>query len=99
VLGELDWRLGYATGYDVGYAHGVEDEGAAWSSILTGCTDTFRSPHQDELRAVRDEIRHDPCPARCDKCSRCFHSRAWWGRGCRPFEGVEAEAARVRQAS
>ena len=90
-LEELDFRLGYAAGFDVGYAWGVRDEGAAWSSILTGCTDTWRSPRQAELQAVREEIRHDPCPARCDRCSRCIHSRSWWSRGGRPYPGAERE--------
>src|SRR4051794_6956607 len=32
---EAGYKAGFATGYDVGRAHGVADESAAWTAILT----------------------------------------------------------------
>ena len=87
----LDYRLGYAAGYDVGRAHGVADEGAAWTSVLTGCTDTWRTPRQDEVEQAR-AVDHMPCPRRCARCSRCVHSLDYWRLGGRHYLGVEAEA-------
>lgn len=92
------YNLGWHTGYDVGIVHGAAEESAAWSSILTGCTSTWRVARRDETIASR-VLSHDPCRKRCRACSRCIHSLAWWSRDGRPYEGVAAEAARLARAS
>lgn len=88
------YTLGYATGYDVGHAHGVTEESAAWTSVLTGCTDTWRQPRREEVLRAR-EVDHQPCPTKCRTCSACFHSLSWYERGGRPYLGVQAERARA----
>jgi hypothetical protein len=87
------YRLGYGTGYEVGFAHGSDDALDLVQSVLTGCTDTFRSPRQDDLRAARDEVPTQPCWTRCRRCSRCARSLAYWGRGGRDYLGTEQELA------
>jgi hypothetical protein len=92
------YRIGYGTGYAVGYAAGVTDEGDAWSAIFTGCAETWRRPDYAELQARR-EIDWQPCQQRCQACSRCIASLAYWARGGRPYLGVQAEADLVAVAS
>lgn len=85
------YRLGYGTGFDVGHAHGVADEGDAWTAVVTGWAQDWRRPRYAELEARR-VVDHRPCPARCGKCSRCVCSEAWQRRGGRPYFGVRREA-------
>jgi hypothetical protein len=87
------YRLGFATGWDVGHAVGVKDEGDAWTSIVTGWAEDWRRPRHDELLARR-AVTHEPCVTRCGRCATCVHAEAWERRGGRPFLGVEAEQQR-----
>jgi len=94
---EAGYRLGYGNGYSAGYAHGVRDEGDAWSVIFTGCAETWRRPNYAELEQRR-RIDHDPCPAKCRRCSRCIHSLAYWARGG-PYPGVQTQHEFAQVAS
>jgi hypothetical protein len=63
---------------------------AAGEDVARGAGPTWQHPRQAELERCRTPD-HRPCPTKCDRCSRCIHSHAWWRRGCRPYLGVEAE--------
>lgn len=89
------YSLGFQTGVEVGAARGAADEAAAWQSVLAGCTESWRQPRRDELERRR-EVDHQPCAAKCRRCSRCVHSLSYWARGGRDFLGIEREAALAR---
>lgn len=93
------YRLGYGAGYDIGFAHGADDAYARVQSALTGCTDSWRSPRQDDLRAARDESITTPCRSRCKSCSKCIRYAAWWRNGQRDFTGVPTWNAAAAVAS
>jgi hypothetical protein len=88
---DAGYRLGWSSCYPIAYSHGESDSDDRWTSALTGCTDSWRSPRQDELRAAR-VVDNQPCSTRCRRCSRCLRSITYWARGGRDFLGVEAEA-------
>lgn len=77
----VGYRLGYTAGYDIGHAHGASDAYDRVQAALTGCTDSWRSPRQNELRAARDEVITTPCVLRCRKCSRCTRYASWYRNG------------------
>jgi hypothetical protein len=87
---ELGWSVGYGHGYDIGRAHGRAEEGDAWQAIITGWAETTRRPNYAEIEARRVPDWR-PCRQRCRACSRCIASLAYYGRGGRPYEGVERE--------
>jgi hypothetical protein len=91
---ETGYWIGYGNGYSAGYAHGGQEVDDAWQAIVTGFAETFRRPNYAEIEARRIPDWR-PCPQRCKACSRCIASLAYWSRGGRPYEGVEAELARA----
>ncbi|MDP9092273.1 MAG: hypothetical protein M3N95_04855 [Actinomycetota bacterium] len=94
---EAGYRLGFPAGYERGYASGVQDEGDAWTSIMTGVSSVLRNPEHAELERRR-QPDYTPCPYKCRACSRCIASMAYWARGGRPYMGRAAELHRLRDA-
>lgn len=74
-----------------GWQLAVEQFIADSNEIARAAGPLWRHPRQAETDARR-VVDHQPCRTKCDRCSRCLHSRAWYARGQRPFLGVEAEA-------
>lgn len=87
---ELAYRIGYGNGYDHGWRQGVDAEQQAWDRIFhTPYLNDWRRPSHAELveRRIPD---WQPCRQRCQACSRCVASMAYWARGGKPFTGVGA---------
>jgi hypothetical protein len=68
----LGYGIGFGNGYDIGYAHGVRDEGDAWTAVFTGCAETWRRPNYAELEKKRATLRS----CRCNRCSACVRRAA-----------------------
>lgn len=86
---DAGYRLGFATAAQVEYRRGEHDADDRWTSALTGCTSTWRSPGRDETEQTRTPD-WQPCSMKCRRCSRCIASMAYWARGGRPYLGVAA---------
>jgi hypothetical protein len=77
-------RLGRAAGFDEGFAAGADDAYERVQSVLTGCTSTWSSPSQEELRKLRnDPPITRPCSQRCRWRLVCRRYAQWW-RETRP---------------
>lgn len=74
-------RFGEARGDATGYDRGCADTDALWTAALGIARRHAQMPTEDELRRRRTSDPVDPCPTRCQKCSRCVRSVAWWARG------------------
>lgn len=58
------------------------------NEIARAARPVWKHPRMSEIERRR-VVDHQPCRARCDRCSACLHSRAWYARGCRPFASGE----------
>lgn len=86
-LGKVD---GYATG-----ARDVERQFAeSWAVLAAEVRARASRPSAAELRRAWQPT-YQPCSTRCDACSACFASRAYWSRGGRPYLGADAERAQA----
>jgi hypothetical protein len=90
-------QAAYEAGYLAGLANGISAErrdrdriDAEWQSWLGVAKSSLDLPTHAQLERSRT-IDHQPCAARCKKCSRCIHSLAYWARGGRDYLGVGAE--------
>jgi hypothetical protein len=81
---------GYTLGYQEGFRDGSDRVHAEYQSWLGVFRPVLSLPLQEDLKQRR-ALSHDPCRARCRKCSQCIHSLAYWARGGRDYLGVEAE--------
>ncbi len=57
-------------------------------AIARAAAPSWVHPRHSEI-AQRRVVDHQPCRTKCDRCSRCLHSRAWYARGGRPFAAGE----------
>lgn len=87
----LGWHLGHIDGRSEVY----RELGRAGDDIRVDGIPVLSQPSHLELQRRREEISHDPCRRRCDRCSQCAHAAAWHRRGGRPYAGVQAELARA----
>ena len=69
------YRLGYHTGHQRGLIAGRHEEATAWQAIVTGYAAVLAAPTRAELARARRPT-NDPCPRRCDACSRCIRAAA-----------------------
>jgi hypothetical protein len=69
------FQLGYGSGYDRGVVEGRREEGAAWTSIVTGYAAVIDKPAFDELTRRR-KPSNDPCRTSCGRCSQCVRAAA-----------------------
>jgi len=66
-------RLGWHDGHRRGHAAAEADMAASWHDLWLHVQATMRSPRHAEL-IERRRLTHDPCPARCGRCSACIHA-------------------------
>lgn len=89
VLGyELGVHVSWNEAWSAGWDAAEQDMASAWAKVAKEVRDRANDRPAAELRALRDaEPDHQPCPRKCDACSRCIHSRAWYSRGKQPYLG------------
>jgi len=67
----------FDAGWFEGFEAGVATTEASYQAWLGGARTALRLPTQDALDAARTRT-NDPCPARCQSCSRCIRYEAAW---------------------
>lgn len=92
-----DYVLGYELGvstawsaYAAGWEAAEADMASGWAKIAAEVQAGARQPSAAAL-AERRQQDHQPCPTKCDACSQCLHSRAWYARGQREYTGGPVE--------
>jgi hypothetical protein len=80
LIGEISRQIGWEA-----CAAAIRDAGADMAREAARLV--WRHPRYAEL-VERRRVPHEPCGARCGRCSRCIHAEAWRQRGGRPFEGL-----------
>jgi hypothetical protein len=82
---DIGVTAGLAVGYQQGWHAHVERVQARFGLAV------LDEPTQEKLAQLRN-VDHQPCRAKCRRCSTCIHSMAYYGRGGRDYLGTEAEA-------
>src|SRR5947207_3024935 len=79
---ERSWYLGREAGWVEGYARADADMAASWHVVYLSTRATLITPTLVEAEERRKPDWR-PCRARCQACSRCIASPAYWRRGGR----------------
>ncbi|WP_073387924.1 hypothetical protein [Jatrophihabitans endophyticus] len=91
---DASYQLGWTDGHTAGRQAAERDMQDCWSQLAAVVRVRAVDPQVAELERIRNTVDGSPCPQRCDSCSRCIASRAWWARGGRPYLGRDGEAER-----
>ena len=97
----LAWDAGVrdSIGYQLGYEAAERDMAARWTAARNLILPVLKQPRHAEAEERGRPARPTPCPARCERCSRCYAAASWAARGGRAYQGAEVEriiAARTR---